>query len=143
MAQSFGSTVDVSDLRSLAAAFRAGPASLQRHMQTRMRDVGGIVADQAGVNSDWSTRIPESIKVRVSGLNITVSAGNDAAPHAAPYEHQGQPGTFMHPVFGNRSVWVQEAARPFLAPALDERTPDVVAGISDAVDDTLAEIGLA
>ncbi len=66
--------------------------------------------------SSWSSRIPGSFTIQGAGDNVVVRAAGDAAPEGAPLENEGKRGTFRHPVFGNREVWVDQKARPFFNP---------------------------
>jgi hypothetical protein len=134
--------VDVSQLRQLAKDLRKADPDLGVKLRLRMRGVGGIVADTAQEMASYSTRIPGSIKVRVSGFTVKVVAGGPGAGDAAPIENRGK-GFVRHPVFGNRNVWTAKNSHPaFLAPALDADEAAVVEELVKAVDDTMRDIGM-
>lgn len=111
-------SADARSLKNLGRELRRSRPEIMRATQRGLREVGQKVAEKAKENASWSSRIPQTIKPRVSGLTaVVVKAGGPSAPHAKPYEHAGAHGTFRHPVFGDRKNWVTEAARPFLHPA--------------------------
>lgn len=106
---------DTRALRSLGRQLREAKPAMYRGMQKGIRAEAAKVAERAKANASWSTRIPGTVKASVSGFTTAkVSAGGTNAPHAAAYEHAGAQGTFRHPVYGNREVWVDENARPYL-----------------------------
>lgn len=93
-----------------------------------------IVAEDAKGLASWSSKIPDSIKASAQGINTAVvRAGGKSAPDAAPFEHAGASGTFRHPVFGRKDAWVEQAARPFLHPAVMDRLDATVSALEDAV----------
>lgn len=132
-------TVNVDGLRTLSANIRRSSPQLARRLRTGLRKGGELVATDARAFSSWSSRIPKSIRVESRGSRVDVVAGDEDAPHAAPFEHLGFPGQFRHPVFGNREVWVSQAARPFLTPAArvnGSRVADLVlAEITSVLDE--------
>jgi hypothetical protein len=71
-----------------------------------------------------------------------VKAGGAKAPSGAPFENHGQPGQFRHPVFGNKSNWVNQEARPFLAPAADDKSATVEDMVLDAIQTGFTALGL-
>ena len=113
-----GISIDTSSFAKFARGLKEIDPVLKRELRTDLKAAGEIVAADARSNADWSTRIPGSIKVSVSGNTIKVVANKKKAPHAKAYEHEGKDGTFRHPVFGDRTNWVSEPARVFLAKAL-------------------------
>jgi hypothetical protein len=130
---------DASQLRNLAKQLRTADARLYRAAQRSIRAVGDEVAERARRNAEWSTRIPPTVTTRASGVtSVIVRAGGAQAPEAKPLEHAGAEGTFRHPVFGNRQVWVDQPARPFLHPAalehLQEDAEAVAAALSAEVE---------
>jgi hypothetical protein len=113
--------IDTSDIRRMARDLESTVPGIKKEVGTATKEAGLVVAMEARALSSWSSRIPESVRAAGGLAKVVVRAGNANAPHAAPYEHGGLPGTFRHPVYGNRQVWVQQAARPFLAPALERK----------------------
>lgn len=150
---------DGSQLRHLGKALRTAQPDVYRQVRRAVREEAEKVADSAKQNASWSTRIPDTIRVSVTGVNTAVvRAGGDKAPHAAPFEHAGMQGTFRHPVFArdggerdvrtrgaskrlasgkssaaNNWVWVDQEARPFLHPAVFEHMDEIVAALGGAV----------
>ena len=118
---------------------RAAP-EVAKDLKGSLRRAGEIVAADARSRAGFSSRIPGTVKVRVSGPSVSVVAGGSGAPGAAPLENRGRSGTFRHPVFGNRDVWVAQEAHPFLVPAADAQMGRIVAAVEQAVDDALRRI---
>ena len=121
------------------------PNDLRKKLRPKLRKAGRIVADDAKVRAAWSTRIPRAIRVTTtfSGKNpgVRVQVNKDRAPHARPYEHGGSPGTFRHPRWGDRRMWFNQKARPFLAPALAAKNEEAGKAIAEAVDETTRDAG--
>lgn len=121
------------------------PDDLRKKLRKPLREAGRIVADDAKLRSSFSTRIPRAIRVSTSFTarrpGVSVVVDRKKAPHGRPYEHGGNPGTFRHPVFGNREVWVPQAARPFLEPALEAKGDEAGRRITDAVDEATRDAG--
>lgn len=132
--------VDMSDLKRFAAKLKVEAPELVKDFQQGLAAAGEIVAAKARSNASFSSRIPASIKVRRRGSRVKIQAGSSLAPHAAPLENHGRPGTFRHPVFGDREVWVSQPARPFLTPAAEDSVEAVEAAVLSLVDVTVARI---
>lgn len=121
------------------------PDDLRKRLRPKLRIAGQVVADEAKARSAWSARIPRAISVRTSFTKtrpgVSVVVPRKKAPHGRPYEHGGRPGSFRHPVYGNRRVWVSQVARPFLAPALEAKGDTAGRLITEAVDETTRDAG--
>jgi hypothetical protein len=133
---------DASSLRNLGKALRQSQPALYKATKSSLRAEGAKIAERAKRNFDWSTRIPQTVKVRTSGVaSVIITAGDKTAPHAKPIEHAGASGTFRHPVFGNTDVWVDQPARPSLHPAalehLQESAEAVGAALTVQVEKTI------
>ena len=135
-----GISIDTSSFSKFARDLRAVAPELKLELLREMKSAGEIVAEDARSRADWSEKIPPAIKVKVSGDTIKVVADAKKAPNAKPIEHGGKGGTFRHPVFGNRDVWVDQQARPFLRPALTANRELVVAAVKRAVAKALAKV---
>lgn len=122
------------DLKRLAPDIR-------KELDRELRAAAKEVAATAKANASWSTRIPAAIGVSVTGKVVAVKAREVKAPHARPYEGIGGQGSFRHPVFGDRQVWVSQATRPFIAPAAKEHEADFYRRVEDAVDRAAAKAG--
>jgi len=130
-------SIDTKALRSFAKALRVAEPALAKGLRLAYRAAGDEVASDARRRADYSTRIPGSIRVRTTQTAaVSVIAGGPQALDAAPLEHQGLPGSFRHPVFGNRAVWVDQTARPFLHPALEAKGEEAKAAVAAALLDT-------
>ena len=121
------------------------PPDLKRKLRPKLREAGEVVAMDARRRAAWSTRIPKATRVSTSFTlrrpGVSVIVDRKTAPHARPYEHNGQPGTFRHPLFGDREHWYSQAARPFLAPALAAKNEQAGRLIAAAVDEVTRDAG--
>lgn len=114
------------DLKLLAPVTR-------RQLVKEFKALLGPLQAEARRNASWSTRIPKAIGKTVSARRIGLVARVANAPHARPFEGISGP-TFRHPVFGNRQVWVTQAARPFLKPAVESKRDEFMEAAGDAVE---------
>lgn len=131
--------VDTRGLSQLARDLRAASPESWKALRLALRAAAEPVKLDAQSRAGFSKRIPGTIKVRVgSGGSVKIVAGGSNAPDAAPLENKGREGTFRHPIPGNREKWVNQQARPFLAPALDAHRDEVAAAIESAVADAVA-----
>jgi hypothetical protein len=111
------------ELKRLIADFGKLPADLRKEIRTGAQEIGKPVLDEVRTRASWSTRIPAATRISTrfgkATAGVTIRTSARRAPHARPYEHGGEPGTFRHPVWrrkGRRTTWVTEAARPFFIP---------------------------
>lgn len=118
------------------------PVELRKELRPRIRNAAGTLQKQIQANASWSTRIPAATKVRVGfgsrNPGVTVFVDAEAAPHARPLEFgsQGRSNVNRHPVFG-RDIWVDQDARPFFMPAVQQVEQSVVSEIQSAIDAVL------
>lgn len=126
------------DVRVLINDLRKIGDGVGRNLGKEFKKAAGPVAQQAKANASWSTRIPGAITVGVSssrrfpGAQIKVS--KNLAPHARLFEFPGRGGSFRHPVYGNREVWVQQRGRPFIRPAIRAKGEEFIKACDRAVD---------
>ncbi len=76
-------------------------------------------AEAKKVSDDARRRAPRKTGKLARGISPRVSSSGAAsivakAPHSRMHEFGGR-----HPVFGNRNVWVYQAARPYVLPAVE------------------------
>lgn len=130
-------SIDASEMGRLADRLALVPREALKEIRPRLAEAGQRVKASAAANASWSSRIPGSLssRVRLTGNRpgVYVQASSARAPHARPFEGMTGRNPFRHPVYGNRNVWVAQAARPFLVPALRENDADVKASMNDAV----------
>jgi hypothetical protein len=126
------------DVRKLINDLRKIGDGVGRNLGKEFKKAAGPVAAQAKANASWSSRIPGAITVGVSssrrfpGAQIKVS--KDKAPHARLFEFPGRGGSFRHPVYGNREVWVSQEGRPFIRPAVRAKGSGFAEAADRAVD---------
>jgi hypothetical protein len=138
-------TVNTTGLRDLSRALRRIGPTFPRQLGKALRVGAEFVAVDARERASWSKRIPGTVKVGGGVSAVTISAGGSRAPHAAAFENRGKEGMFRHPVFGpskkhEEPEWVDQQARPFLAPAVEAKAPQIAAAIDAAIDETLNTI---
>lgn len=132
------------DARSIARASReirrASPEAWKA-LRVRLREIGEVVAADARSDADYSTRIPGSVKVRVTGGgNVKVVMGGDAAPNAVPIENKGR-GFVRHPTFGHRDRWTSKNSKPaILLPAFARRSEWALEAMEKAYLDTFIRV---
>lgn len=133
-------------LRQFIVQFDKFPKELRQELRPALKDSAAPALAQAKKNAaSWSKRIPRATRVAVSfakkrpGVRLVVN--RKKAPHARPYEHGGRGGTFRHPVFGNRDVWVSQRARPFLWPAAKPWMATVDKNVGAAVERAARRLG--
>jgi bacteriophage HK97-gp10 putative tail-component len=127
--------IEAADFAALQRDLKKANGDALKLFRTAAKAGGDKVASKARATiSGVSQRIADSIKVYANNKGVQVRAGGAKAPHAAAFENLGKEGTFRHPVFGNRQVWVSQEAHPFLLPAL---TDDVLDEVAEAFLDAL------
>lgn len=113
------------DARSISRAAtqvrRASPIAWKA-CRVALLEVGNSVAADIKQAASFSDRIPDSVKVRVTGGgNIKIIVGGDEAPDAVPIENAGK-GFVRHPEFGHRNRWTAKNSRPaYILPAYARR----------------------
>lgn len=131
--------VDARDLTNLYRDLDAAGKDIAAALLADVKAAAQPVLDDAtAAASQASTRIPGSMRLVSRGgrghVSVSIRAGGKKAPNAAAFENGGKAGTFRHPVFGNRSVWVEQEAHPALLPALRRNLQRIADNVSEAVD---------
>jgi len=106
----------------------------------RIRDGANVIAAGVRRRAGWSETIPDSVRVRVTGLSFTISAGGAEAPSAYPNEAPARRGKqagvpVNHPLWGNRRFWYPQKPRPFMLPAADEDSDKALVAVAEVVND--------
>ena len=109
-------SIDTTDMQRAAKDLAEAGAGLVTVSPVALREGAQVAATAARGFASWSSRIPGSIHIDSLGNTVLVRAGGAKAPHAAVFEHGGEPGVFHHPTYAH-APWVPQQARPFLAPA--------------------------
>ncbi|TDB88353.1 HK97 gp10 family phage protein [Actinomadura sp. KC216] len=132
------------EVRDLIRDLDQIPRELRVQMRPALQRAGRDLLRQAQLNASWSSRIPSATRLSVRFSRdpaVDVRTDGRRAPHATHYENEGKPGTFKHPLFGNRSYWYSQRARPYLGPAFDAKADDAFAAMADAVDRVTRDAG--
>jgi len=131
-------SVDAKDFRDFQRTIKGLDAGVARELNKELRKVlKSTIIPAAKSNASWSSRIPGAIKPTVGTTKIGARVASKQAPHGRAFEGlqkglRGN-GTFRHPVFGNRNVWVNQATRPYLAPAFDSKAGEATKAAEAAI----------
>lgn len=140
-----------SDLKKLIFDLAKISKEIKSELRKGMRKVATPTLHKMQKNAGWSTRIPGSTKLgtgftkRFTGIKIETD--RNVSPHARPYEHHGEPGTFRHPVFAddtqprNTWTWVTAPARPYMYPTAVEDLPEIGGRMLDLCTDVALKNG--
>lgn len=109
---------------------RAIPAHGRNH--TGLRDA----LARATRISIAASRRTTSVRLIVDGKRMP--AGQQSLPPIV--EGLGRRGRWRHPVFGDRSTWVQQDTHPFVTPAVHKHLPEVQASVLSALAEIDAEL---
>lgn len=138
---------DTSDFKKLARSLRRGEPEMYVKLMRALAESAEKVASDARSNASFSSKIPATIKVRETALQVTVTAGDASAPTARLLEvgnagprgaRRAQGDTFAHPVFGDKDNWVEQPMHPFLAPAIEKNAEVTDALVAAAIGSTTA-----
>jgi hypothetical protein len=143
--------VDTKELRALTRSLRDFKPSKEMHKALRV--AGQLIADDAkALIEPHSKTVGPSIRVRVSKTKISVVAGGENVPMAGLLElgNKGRGksqaasrrGSFRHPVFGDRSVWVNQPTHSYLLPAAEKNIRKIEALEGQAVAKAFKEVDL-
>lgn len=119
----------------LKLAFRAADAEYRKGIQLRLREIGGLVAEEAksiaeGLGLHKSGKLIARINPGVQGYIAVVrdSANKNGFNYPAVYEGE----LSGHGLKGR-------GPRPFLGPAVDKKEPEILAGLDSILDRVAAE----
>ena len=113
-------TVNMQSFAHLARDMKRVAPLMYKEIHHGLKDIGGIVADEARKNAAYSEKIAKSIKVRARGFTVSVVASGRLA-ELEEMGRKGTPGRWRHPLFGDRLHWYDQQSRPFLYPALKSK----------------------
>lgn len=130
---------DVSQMQRFAQRCKKASPEVHKQLRSRVRQAANVVRDDARTRAP-SARIAKTIRSSASGSTATVKAGNPKVPEAALLEGDGTPGSFRHPLFGNKKKWYPQARQPYLHPALEANRETIERMLGDAAHD--AAIGI-
>jgi hypothetical protein len=139
---SFQFEVDGDMFRTFSRELKKVEPELAKSLNKELkRVVTETIMPAARSNAGWSSRVPAAIKPQATtkGMGLRVARGK--APHGRPFEGIGGNGTFRHPVFGNKQVWVAQTTRPFLQPAFDANREKAVEGAQKAMMEAAKSAG--
>lgn len=140
-------------LRVLAARLKAADAALLRSMRADLKTA--TVPVQAAVRSKaagFSTTIPGAVtaRTRFSKRNAVVEIrvvakklkpGHEPLARLEEFGSKGRRGVIRHPVYGNRSNWVNQPSHPFFYPTIRGAAPGVRLSMFTVMRETSAVAG--
>jgi hypothetical protein len=131
--------LDTRDFNKMAKGLREAKPELAKELKKALRAAGEITAAEARlVSSEHSRTIPATVKTSVRGTRVEVRAGGPAVPIAGLYEYgnraKASGNTFRHPVFGDRTNWVEQKRYPFMRPAVERTRRAAEAEMLKALD---------
>lgn len=138
-ANGFSIDVDTRALSQLARDLKGIDNELRKDLMRRMRKALDPAKNAVKQEASWSSRIPGAVSGRVgyrrNGVVARIVVNAAKAPEAAPINNNDREGTFRHPVWGNRSNWVSQQARPFMKRGAERAQPDVIREVSEVFTD--------
>jgi hypothetical protein len=136
--------LDVTEFRMAYLELKFAGEGLDKDLREGIRWAGQGAVEAVKGAASWSHKIPPATRLKTSfaarGAGISVVVNAAQAPNARPIEHGGRGGTFRHPVWGNRDVWVNQAARPFLKAAAE--APSIEEGMQQVLDHVMWHAGV-
>ena len=104
-----------------------------------------IATDARALVSPYSKTTPPTIRVRTRKTSISVIAGGTNVPIAGLLE-MGNRGrstgnTFRHPVFGDKSIWVNQKMHPYLLVAMKKNEHAIERFEGKIVAEAFREVG--
>lgn len=126
--------------RDLAGVSKDLVAELRKGLKAAADPIRRLVQG----NARFSKRIPKAVTIgtkftkRSTGVFVRINANR--APHARPINNDDRPGTFRHPVHGNKEVWAEQRAVPLFA-GVDAETADIEQSVLDVMDRVARKAG--
>lgn len=139
-----GVGIDTEGLKRLQVSLRAASRDVRREWRNGLKSVGETVANDARALAEpHSKKVAASIHVRTSGrAGVAIVAGGPQLPIAALMEGHGVPGSWRHPLFGNREHWYEQQRHPFMFPAYEAKKHEVGARLQTYVAKGIRHGGL-
>ncbi len=137
--------IDLREFKRLTRDLKAFKPDKQ--VKKTLKVAGELIAADARANvSPYSTTVPGSIKVRLRKTSISIIAGGANVPMAGLLElgnRKGgaKKGKFRHPVFGDRSNWVDQQMHPYLLKATLKNIPAIERFEGQIVAKAFEEVG--
>jgi hypothetical protein len=128
-------TIRVEGVPELKAAFKIADLQYRKEIQTRMRELAGVVADHAKEIADSnglkkSGALIGGIKPGVQGAIAVVRDSVKKGGFNYPAVYEGE--LSGHGLKGR-------GPRPFLGPAVTKSEPEVIAGLEEVLDKVAAD----
>lgn len=136
------------DLQQLAKALRDVDPLMRKQLPARLREAAKPIRDDANSRKP-SPKIRVGTRVKLNsrkGASVAVVASSPKKPPLAGLLEAGNKGSrntgsFRHPVFGNRNVWVTQPTKPYLRPAGQAHAEEARQRIEEIIDDIARHLG--
>lgn len=140
---------DTHSFRRFADVLRRHSLEMDRDIGEALREGAKLVADEAKSRvSQFSKSVPPTIRVEERGVkSVAVAAGGPNTPMAGLLERGNRGGstsaaTFKHPVYGNRTNWVEQPTHQYLRPALHARRHEVEELVAKVTEETVHAVAV-
>lgn len=137
--------IDLREFKRLTRDLKAFKPDKQ--LKKALRTAGELIAtDARAMVSPYSNTVPPSIRVRIRKTSISVIAGGESVPMAGLLEmgNRGRSSSrskFRHPVYGDRSTWVDQAMHPYLLRATVKNMRSIEHFEGEIVAEAFKEVG--
>lgn len=128
-----------SNYRTVQLRLKTVDPAVRKGLRTASLRAVGVIVEDAKARASWSETIPGAIVPTATQTYVGVKARGSKVPIAALNERRA--GKWRHPVYGNRSVWREQRAKPSVRPAVKAHAATVVAGVKVATDLAIREAG--
>lgn len=131
-------------LSDVARDAKAADKVLLKELRTGLKKAAEPARQRVKANAP-SPRIasaigPARVSFAAKGASVRIVANAKKAPHARPLENRGKPGTFRHPLFGDRKHWVKQQARPFFFSGVRQADPEISREMQKVVDEVTRKL---
>jgi len=137
----------IGELEDLARAMKAAGSSsgLRRELARELKkaaegtandlhaSIGDSLPRSGGLAARVASQTRFSVRTSSSGGGVGVSIRSNGR---GQLDQMNKSGTFQHPVYGDRSTWVEQSAgveQGFLDDAFEKSEPDLKRGVTDAI----------
>lgn len=133
-------------LSDLARDLKTADPLLLKELRTGIKKAAEPARRQVQQNATAvSNRIAAAVPpARVSfakrGASVRIAVNAKKAPHARPIENKGKPGTFRHPLFGNRNRWIKQPAKPFFWAGIRQADPAISREMDRVIDEVTRKL---
>ena len=132
---------DTKSLANLARDLRRASPEVWRECRLALRAAAEPIAeDVRQTTAGFSTRIPQTVRIRTGRGNVRILIGGPTAPNAVPIENRGK-GFVRHPVFGDREDFTAKNSLPaFAQPIVRKHAEPFAVAVGGAVTEAVQRV---